>query len=63
MGLAWGHATYMNQELAVISQAWWGDAQQPGRRPVAQTKYDAFVIFCINHNTVSISVIWVYIEW
>ena len=43
MRLAGGPAACMNYQFTLTSQAWYDDPQQPERRPLAQTKHDAFV--------------------
>ena len=50
MGLALGPATCMNHQFTVATQAWGGDAQQPERRPLVQSKYDAFVTLAYNRE-------------
>ena len=52
MGLALGPATCMNHQFTVATQAWGGDAQQPERRPLVQSKYDAFVTLAYHYNDV-----------
>ena len=44
MGGARGTTACMNHQFTVASQAWGGDPQQPERHPLAQTKYDTFVM-------------------
>ena len=43
MALARGPAACMNHQF-VTTQAWGGDPQQPDHCPLAQIKYDAFVM-------------------
>ena len=44
MGLARGPAACMNHQFTVAIQAWGGDPQLLKLHPLAQIKYDAFVM-------------------
>ena len=44
MGLAHGPAACMNHQFTVASQVWAGDPQLPEGHPLAQIKYDAFMM-------------------
>ena len=43
MGLAHVPTACMNHQFTVTIEAWGGDPQQPERRPLARTKFDAFI--------------------
>ena len=60
MGLVSGPTAYMDHQLSVTSQAWGGDPQQPERRPLDQTKYDAFMTWAYYRQLIT-QTTWVYL--
>ena len=50
MGQVPGPAAWMNHQFTVASQAWGGDPQQPEHRPLAQIKYDTFMMWAHNQE-------------